>query len=206
MTLQEEERRELEGIYAKVWHAILAKRPARAEAVVVAELHQDASDPRNNVYASTVVRRVAIGWRTGRVEDFRQMHEAAANFHETAHLGPQADDKAEHMDYGKGEWLGEDRCSGWQVRTFNLDNASGMIEDAIPANSHMRKEPPTSSTGPSVSENHDKNGVEIRFPSKPEAAVIDRLKANGFRWSRHGSCWYHKKDQRNTCTCVSNSR
>lgn len=43
-----------------------------------------------------------------------------------------------------------------------------------------------------VSLNEEKNGVEIRFPSKPAQAVIDAAKAAGFRWSRFGGCWWHK--------------
>lgn len=48
-------------------------------------------------------------------------------------------------------------------------------------------------TGVVVSENAAKGGIEIRFPAKPEAAVLGRLKANGWRWSRFSSCWYHLK-------------
>ena len=47
--------------------------------------------------------------------------------------------------------------------------------------------------GVTVSENEEKDGVEIRFPGKPPQAVIDSLKAHGWRWSRFGSCWWHKR-------------
>lgn len=40
--------------------------------------------------------------------------------------------------------------------------------------------------------NTDKNGVEIHFPSKPPAFLLDSLKGLGWRWSRHAGCWYHR--------------
>lgn len=44
-----------------------------------------------------------------------------------------------------------------------------------------------------VTLNNEKNGVEIRFDGKPEAAVIESLKANGFRWSGKQKMWYAKQ-------------
>lgn len=43
-----------------------------------------------------------------------------------------------------------------------------------------------------IIENTDKNGVEIHFPSKPPAFLLDSLKSLGWRWSRHAGCWYHR--------------
>lgn len=53
--------------------------------------------------------------------------------------------------------------------------------------------PVRESTGGSigtVSINHSKNGVEIKFPGKPAQSVLDRLHAERFRWSRFGKVWY----------------
>jgi Large polyvalent protein associated domain 29 len=41
-----------------------------------------------------------------------------------------------------------------------------------------------------VSENNIKNGIEIKFSTKPDRAVIEELKANGFRYSRGQNIWY----------------
>lgn len=46
--------------------------------------------------------------------------------------------------------------------------------------------------GITVSENVAKDGVEVRFPDKPAAEVLERLKSAGWRWSRFSKCWYHK--------------
>ncbi len=44
-----------------------------------------------------------------------------------------------------------------------------------------------------VSQNEEKDGVEIRFADKPAPAVLDRLKAAGWRWSRFSKVWWHKR-------------
>lgn len=43
-----------------------------------------------------------------------------------------------------------------------------------------------------ISFNEEKNGIEIKFDGKPERAVLENLKANGFRWSRYQKIWYAK--------------
>lgn len=43
-----------------------------------------------------------------------------------------------------------------------------------------------------VTENAEKNGVEIRFPAIPPEEVRTALKANGWRWSRFAKCWYSR--------------
>ena len=35
-------------------------------------------------------------------------------------------------------------------------------------------------------------GIEIRFPAKPDPATLSDLKAHGWRWSRSGGCWYRR--------------
>lgn len=41
--------------------------------------------------------------------------------------------------------------------------------------------------------NQDLNGIEISFTEKPEAATIEALKANGYRWHRAKKLWYAKQ-------------
>lgn len=52
--------------------------------------------------------------------------------------------------------------------------------------------PVVSASGIVVTRNEEKGGVEIRFPAKPEAAMIERVKSQGFRWSRFSGCWWAK--------------
>lgn len=45
-----------------------------------------------------------------------------------------------------------------------------------------------------MTENTERNGVEIRFDSKQTAiAYIPSLKARGWRWSNRNGCWYTKR-------------
>ena len=46
-----------------------------------------------------------------------------------------------------------------------------------------------------VTLNSEKNGIEIRFDGKPDAEIIDSLKANGFRWSNKQKMWYAKQNE-----------
>ena len=41
--------------------------------------------------------------------------------------------------------------------------------------------------------NNELNGIEITFDSKPAAAIIEALKASGYRWHRAKKLWYAKR-------------
>jgi hypothetical protein len=41
-----------------------------------------------------------------------------------------------------------------------------------------------------IRRNEELNGIEVVFPTKPDAAVLKALKALGFRWSRPQGLWY----------------
>lgn len=51
-------------------------------------------------------------------------------------------------------------------------------------------DPDTGELAMTITPNPSKAGLEIRFPEKPAAAVLDRLKAAGWRWTKFGQCWY----------------
>lgn len=44
-----------------------------------------------------------------------------------------------------------------------------------------------------VTLNPEKNGIEVKFDTKPDASILDGLKANGFRWSGKQKIWYAKQ-------------
>lgn len=52
-------------------------------------------------------------------------------------------------------------------------------------------------SGITITENKEKNGVEIRFEAIPSEEVRNKLKANGFRWSRFSKCWYNRMTDEN---------
>lgn len=68
--------------------AILAKIPATAKAVIVAEIEEDISESQTDYFASRPLRHVVIGFRMTARESFPALRKAAAGYPETAHMGP----------------------------------------------------------------------------------------------------------------------
>lgn len=138
-----EEQDAREEVGRAAMRAVMAKRPPGASALIVAELEVDKCDAMSDYFATETSRVVAIGWRTGRKEDFRQLRRAAAGFAETRDLGPDAPDSIEHRDnysMGAGNYLkAAGRYStGWAVRSWPI-GADGTVrawgaalEDALP--------------------------------------------------------------------------
>lgn len=106
----------------------------------------------------------------------------------------------EKYSMGAGYYLkGSGRySSGWTVSKASVNSfrfRSDMIEVAVKpvaTTSVVNSEPVAAVDGITVSLNAAKNGVEIKFPSKPSADVRNVLKANGWRWSRFNEVWYHR--------------
>ncbi len=48
-----------------------------------------------------------------------------------------------------------------------------------------------------VTENDEKNGIEVRFPARPADSVLTALKSAGWRWSRFAACWYNRRSEAN---------
>lgn len=46
-----------------------------------------------------------------------------------------------------------------------------------------------------ITYNEEKNGIEVKFNTKPAQEVINDLKANGFRWHRVKKVWYAKQTE-----------
>lgn len=50
--------------------------------------------------------------------------------------------------------------------------------------------------------NTEKNGIELRFNSKPSAEILTKIKENGYRWSNKQKIWYAKQKE-NTITIAN---
>lgn len=48
-----------------------------------------------------------------------------------------------------------------------------------------------------VTLNHEKNGIEVRFDSKPCQEILNALKQSDFRWSNRQKMWYAKQTEKN---------
>ena len=89
------------------------------------------------------------------------------------------------------------RLSDEEIDKVNKDNTGdyilyGFKYDAPVYNPRNAPKKVAKVDGVTVTVNAEKKGVEIRFPSKPSADVLDSLKANKWRWSRFSGCWYNR--------------
>lgn len=104
--------------------------PADVQAVIVAELHEDDSDPITDYFGCRNVRTVILDFSYKTREDFAEMRCAAAHFPDTAYLA-EYNREYEHREkysMGHGYWLGENYYSGWIIRKEGCSNAESLID------------------------------------------------------------------------------
>ncbi|MDR1584113.1 MAG: fusion protein [Prevotellaceae bacterium] len=92
--------------------------PTDVKAVIVAELHEDDSDPYTDYFSYNTRRTVILGFSNHTKDLFSEMRKYAANFEETVYLAEE-NDKYEHREKytgGSGYFLGESKYSGWIVK------------------------------------------------------------------------------------------
>jgi hypothetical protein len=185
------------------WAPILATA-GRADALVVAELMRDTSDPMSDYCGNTTVRRVAIGVRYGRREDFRQIRTAADRFLRAIGESATIAKLTEHRDnhsMGRGNYVSDHGWdgagSGWTFKTWSLPLSSystrQLLEDMMPpTDAHVSGRGRDANTaGVQIAPSSMRDGyVEIRFSEKPDATVLAALKGSGFRWALRSRCWY----------------
>lgn len=154
MAAQTAEREAREAAQNAILEQVMAKAPPGAKALIYAEYHEDTSDLMTDYHGSRTTRTVAIGFRTGSREDFRQLRAAAAAFPETAHMASdetlaeweQANrervyrrlEHRENYSMGGGNFLSDhnssDSGSGWVVKSRDFPcQWVSLTEDAIPA-------------------------------------------------------------------------
>ena len=199
----EEEKNRLTEIGKAIFEAA---KPAGAEAVIIARLMKDNSDPMSDYHASSAEQTVILAWSFNKRENFDEMRKAGQTFEPTKEFCEGFNlKKYEHRDNytgGNGYWIGSYRHSGWQLKKvpFSEYSLPGLYRKAAnpetfrPYNSKgaAGSTPSSSKAGVTVSRNEEKNGIEIRFASKPDAATIEKLKSARFRWSKFSKCWYIK--------------
>lgn len=89
-------------------------------------------------------------------------------------------------------------CGHWEIQfkaaystPFALAGFKGYPGTVAPSSA------PESATddGAALRYNRERNGIEIRFPAKPAASVLEQLKAAGWRWARFNGCWYARASE-----------
>jgi hypothetical protein len=92
--------------------------PDDVQAVIVAELHEDESEPMTVYFGYSTKRTVILGFSTHTKDLFSEMRKYAVNFTETAYLAEE-NKKYEHREKytgGEGYYLGESKYYGWIVK------------------------------------------------------------------------------------------
>jgi hypothetical protein len=89
-----------------------------AKAVIIAELHEDDSNPYTDYFGYNNRRTVILGFSNHEKDLFSEMRKYAANFEETAHLATNNKEYEHREKYtgGSGYYLGQSKYSGWIVK------------------------------------------------------------------------------------------
>ncbi len=205
-TASEAAKRESEEITAKGKILFEQKCPAWAKAAIVACEEIDDCDIQTDYFNTKHGPLHILAWSKHNRDLFPEMRKAAGNLAETQHLATP-DKKNEHREkysMGAGYYLkaGSRYDTGWKIEKTSLGwtrddlhHAMGDGRYHVPETAAEEQPAPEAlvESCTTVTENEEKNGVEIRFNSKPAAEVRANLKAHGFRWSRFSSCWYKKR-------------
>jgi hypothetical protein len=179
---------------AALLEQVTAKAPSWAKALIVAEYNVDKSEPQTDYFANASTRRVAIGWRSGSREDFRQLRAAAAQFSET--WGLTFEERRDNYSMGKGNYLSDHGWdgagTGWVVKSYALPAKwARLTEDAIPGQPAAPAPAELAASAGGVTVRPGQAGkVEVVFDEKPAPEVRKALKDKGFRWHPPSGCWY----------------
>jgi hypothetical protein len=104
--------------------------PEDAKAVIIAELHEDDSEPMTDYFSYHTTRTVILGFSNHTKDLFSEMRRYAANFEETAYL-IEENKKYEHREKytgGAGYYLGKSKYSGWTVSRERIYDRERFIE------------------------------------------------------------------------------
>jgi len=199
------------------------KVPDWAKAVIVAHHEVNDCDSMTDYFNTKSGPMYLLAWSKHTRDIFSEMRKAAAVMTETAHMAtaPDEDDNGDkRTDANKSWWHPRDEhrekysmgagyylkdggtySTGWKIKKIALGKwsrddiyyAAGCGRCRIPDPGKAQSARPAPLDGVTVTENEEKDGVEIRFPGKPPADIREALKANGFRWSRFSGCWYKRR-------------
>ena len=127
---KEQEREERQRTKQRGMELLRRIVPADVRAVIIAELHEDDSDPMTDYYGYRNIRTVILGFSHKTRVDFAEMRRAAAHFPDTAYLA-EYNREYEHREkysMGHGYWLGENYYSGWIICKEECSNAESLID------------------------------------------------------------------------------
>lgn len=100
-----------------------------------------------------------------------------------------AQKNVELIEKGLDEWA---QKYPEEAAKYDLNGTQGPVATTPSAASATTPTAPQGGVEMVLSAEH--NGVELKFPGKPDAATLANLKANGFRWSGRQKLWYAKQN------------
>jgi hypothetical protein len=168
--------------------------PQDVKAIIVAELHEDDSDPYTDYFGYNNRRTVILGFSNHTKDLFSEMRKCAANFSETAHLAEE-NKKYEHREKytgGAGYFLGESKYHGWIVKKekYYKDRDAIINGFALTAGEESNVCVKEQATGHTTAETVVTGDFEIVDYSEKALAVFgdtrpmkDQLKALGGRFN-----------------------
>ena len=200
--------------------------PKAAKALIVAFHEVDDCDTMTDYFATHTDECVVLGWSKHTRDLFPEMRKVADRIPETAHLAtaPAVDENGhERTEDNKKWWHPSDEhrekysmgagyylkatsrySTGWKIEEDVMwgNDWDDRIYIGLAKRCIFGKAEDTGQTqdqvdGVTVSINEEKNGVEIRFPARPPAEILNTLKDNGWRWSRFNGCWYNQQSDTN---------
>jgi hypothetical protein len=167
--------------------------PADVQAVIIAEFHEDDSEPMTDYYGYHATRRVILGFSSHTKDLFSEMRKHAANFEATAHLAVE-NKKYEHREKytgGAGYFLGESKYYGWTVKkeSYCRDRESIINAFALTAGTEANicvkvqadtNATPETVTGDFIIVDYSEKALAVFGDTRP---IKDQLKALGGRFN-----------------------
>jgi hypothetical protein len=124
---QQERNRQLQAIGKERLQTLI---PENANAVIIAELHENESDSMTDYYGYSTQRTVILGFSNHTKDLFSEMRKHASNFEGTAYLIEENKDYEHREKYsmGDGYYLGKSKYSGWTVSKERIYDREKFIE------------------------------------------------------------------------------
>jgi hypothetical protein len=169
--------------------------PKDAQAVIIAEEHEDESNPMTDYFGFRTLRTVILGFSAHKRDLFSEMRKAAANFEGTQYLAEKNEkyENREKYSMGGGYYLGKSRNSGWIVKKIPiydmdrfLDNYAFIAGNAanIYVSEHSAVETAGSGTvaGDFIIVAYSEKAIAVFGDTKP---IKDQLMALGGRFNKY---------------------
>ena len=172
--------------------------PQDAQALIIARLKKDESDPQSDYFASSTQRTVILGFSSHKRDIFSEMRKYASNFEATKHLAEYNADYEHREKYsmGAGYYLGDSKYQGWIIEKSPIYKLESTIEnfayiagseENICIHSNINNTPPTNPQN--GNETKSNNCKLVEYSDKAVAvfgetkAIKEELKAMGGRFN-----------------------